>query len=160
MEQKIVCLSRVWDSTQKAEKNGYVPLVQQTISVESKQEKIFVRFPKDPDRDYSVSNAEIKIRKALYNKDCYGADYNKPFYKLITSADFYFSDINLAIFVDGEQVHKDKEFSDKDKRDLVAKLHGCTIRSYSYKDPITKKRLAEIVDLIVDDVEGLRKMQK
>ena len=116
-----------------------------------------MRFPRDPDRDYSISNAEIKIRRALWDRKCWGADYNKPFYKLITSADFYFSDINLAIFIDGEQIHRNKEFEDKDKRDRVAKLYGCTVRAYSYKAPITKKRLAEIVDLIVDDAEGFRK---
>ena len=117
-------------------------------------------FPKQPDRDYSISNAELEIRQKLWDKDIWGADYNRPFYKLITSADIYFSDINLAIFIDGEQVHRDKEFEDKDKRDLVAKLHGCTIRSHSYKAPITKKRLAEIVEAIVDDVVGLRRMNK
>jgi len=116
-----------------------------------------LNFPKDPDRDYSVSNAEMKIRQALYDNDCYGAEYNYNFYKLITSADLYFPDIKLAVFIDGEQVHRNKEFSDMDKRDLVKKLYGTTNRVYSYKAPITKKRLAEIVDTIVDDCKGLRK---
>ena len=110
-----------------------------------------------PDRDQSVSNAEMKIRDALWNREVYGVTTQHKFYKLITSADFYFSDINLAVFIDGEQVHKDKEFADQYKRDLVAKLYGCKIRVCSYKYPITKKRLSEIVDLIADDVEGYRK---
>ena len=117
-------------------------------------------FPKDPDRDYSISNAEIDIRNELWRQECYGYEIQKKFYKLITSADIYFADINLAIFIDGEQVHRNKEFEDKDNRDLVEKLYGCTIRPYSYKAPITKKRLREIVASIKDDVIGLRKMQK
>ena len=69
-------------------------------------------FPKDPDRDYSISNAEISIATALWDKEVYGLQQQKMFYQLITTADFYFSDINLAIFIDGEQVHKDKALED------------------------------------------------
>jgi len=118
-------------------------------------------FPRQPDRDYSISNAELAIRTGLWDKDIYGADYNYPFYKLVTSADFYFEDVKLAIFIDGEQVHRNKEFEDEEKRALIkGSPYGCIVRSYSYKAPITKKRLKEIVDAIVDDVTGLRRMNK
>ena len=115
-------------------------------------------FPKQPDRDYSISNAEIAIRIALTNKGLQPY-IQQPFYKLITIADFYFPDVNLAIFIDGEQIHQNKELQDSSKRDFV-RSQGCTVREISYKYPLTKKRLAEIVYQIVDDVTGLRKMRR
>ena len=116
-------------------------------------------FPKDPDRDYSISNAEIEIIQTLYNQDCYGHETQKKFYKLITSADIYFDDIKLAIFIDGEQIHRDKEFEDQDKRDFV-RSRGCIVREYSYHYPLSVKRKQEIVASIKDDVVGLRKMKR
>ena len=115
-------------------------------------------FPRQPDRDYSISNAEMDIRIALTNKGLQPY-IQQPFYKLITVADFYFPDVNLAVFIDGEQIHQNKELQDSSKRDFV-RSQGCTVRVYTYKSPLTKKRLAEIVSQIVDDVTGLRKMMK
>ena len=116
-------------------------------------------FPKDPDRDYSISNAEEDIMWTLSGYDLGIIETQKKFYKLITVADFYFPDVNLAIFIDGEQIHQNKELQDSSKRDFV-RSQGCTVREISYKSPLTKKRLAEIVYQIVDDVTGLRKMRR
>ena len=116
-------------------------------------------FPKDPDRDYSLSNAEIAISSELWKREIYGVESQKKFWKLITVADFYIADVNLAVFIDGEQVHQNKELQDSSKRDFV-RSQGCTVRVYTYKAPLTKKRLTEIVDQIVDDVIGLRKMRQ
>jgi len=116
-------------------------------------------FPKDPTIDYSISNAEIEIQKELYNKGLESFYCQKQFYKLVTVADFYFPDVNLAVFIDGEQVHQNKEIQDSSKRDFV-RSQGCTVREISYKAPLTKKRLAQIVDQIVDDVIGLRRMRR
>ena len=122
------------------------------------QEWATMNFPKDPTRDYSISNAEIDIQIALNTKG-YGPYTQFPFTKTVTVADFFFPNEKLAVFIDGEHVHRNKELEDEDKRDFVRR-QGCTVRSYSYKSPITKKRLKEIVDAIIDDVTGLRRMNK
>lgn len=103
-----------------------------------------------------VSNAELKIQASLNNRGFFPGT-QKEFKKLITSADFVFEDIRLAIFIDGEQVHRDHEESDADKRDFVRK-QGYKVRSFSYKAPITKTRLKEIVETIIDDVKGYRRL--
>lgn len=115
-------------------------------------------FPKDPTRDYSTSNAENEIRDELAIKG-YMPETQHRFYKLVTSADFWYPNIRLAIFLDGEQVHKDKEFEDMDKRDFV-RSRGCTVRVFSYHAPMSQKRKKEIIAKIIDDYEGLRKMRK
>jgi len=114
----------------------------------------------DPDTDYTVSNAELKIQAEIYNKECWGMTTQKRFCLLTTTADFYFSDINLAVYIDGEQSHKNRQERDTELRRLLKKRHGCKIRSYSYKTPITKKRLKEIVEDIVDNVVGYRRDSK
>ena len=112
----------------------------------------------DPAKDYTISNAEIKLHSAL-NKNNLFPFPQKQFCLLQTVPDFYFSDVNLAVFLDGEQIHRNQEERDLELRDLLKKRYGCTVRSYSYKAPITKKRLAEIVEAITDDVLGLRRLQ-
>ena len=113
----------------------------------------------DPTKDYTVSNAEIRLAREFHKKYVRGWESQKRFCLLQTVPDFYFSDVNLAIFLDGEQIHRNHEERDLELRDLLKKRYGCTVRSYSYKAPITKKRLAEIVEAITDDVLGLRRLQ-
>jgi len=115
----------------------------------------------DPAKDYTISAAEIDIQIALHKKGENSFHCQKTFYKLITVADFYFADVNLAVFIDGEQVHKNKELEDEDKRVMIkGSPYRCIVRSYGYKAPITKARLTEIVDAIIDDVVGLRKLKQ
>ncbi len=115
----------------------------------------------DPAQDYSVSNAEIKIFSELCVSEVglQPIETQKEFCLLSTKPDFYFPDVNLAVYIDGEQIHQKREAKDTELRRLLKKRFGCTVRSYSYKAPITKKRLSEIVDAIRDDVEGLRRMR-
>jgi len=114
----------------------------------------------DPAQDYSVSNAEIKIfSKLSHDETIPHVITQKEFCLLSTKPDFYFPDVNLAVYIDGEQVHQKRETKDLELRRLLKKRHGCTVRSYSYKAPITKKRLGEIVSAIRDDAQGLRRMR-
>jgi len=113
----------------------------------------------DPAQDISVSHAEIKIwSKLSHDETIPDILTQKEFCLLSTKPDFYFPTVNLAVYIDGEQVHKNREEKDEELRRLLAKRHSCTVRSYSYKAPITEKRLSEIVDAIRDDVLGLRRM--
>ena len=111
-------------------------------------------FPKDPTRDYSVSNAEMDIQAAL-NKHGLFPDTQHPFYKLITKADFYFPQVNMAVFIDGEQIHAKREFKDEEI-DYQLRNRGVFVRRHTYKAPITQKRLKEIVAHIIDDLEGCK----
>ena len=114
----------------------------------------------DPAQDYSVSNAEIKIcNKLKHDERCLSMLTQKEFCLLSTKPDFYFPDVNLAVYIDGEQIHRKREAKDLELRELLKKRYGCTVRSFSYRAPITKKRLAEIVSEIRDDVLGLRRMR-
>ena len=111
----------------------------------------------DPNSDFSVSAAELSLACKLAETGHMRFKTQKPFCLLSTKPDFYFDDVNLAVYLDGEQIHKNRVEKDFELRRLLSKRYGCIIRVYSYKAPITKKRLQEITDLIVDDVEGLRR---
>ena len=117
-------------------------------------------FRREPDRDYSVSNAELEIQARLSQEKVMGWQSQHEFCLQSKTVDFYFPHLNLVVEIDGEQVHRNKEMKDQELRRLLKKRYGCTIRSYTYKAPLTKARLGEIVALIKDDVTGLRKMQK
>ena len=112
----------------------------------------------DPNTNYTVSNAEIAIQKELYVQECWGSETQKPFCLQSTTPDFYFSDINLAIYIDGAQIHQKREEKDEELRRLLKKRHGCKILSYTYKAPLTKKRRDDIVADIIDNVTGYRKL--
>jgi len=104
----------------------------------------------------SVSNAELQIAEALGENEEYSWISQKPFCLLFTMPDFYFADINLAVYIDGEQVHK-HEKKDEELRRLLTKRHGCKILVYRYHAPLTKTRKAEIVADILDNVKGYRR---
>jgi hypothetical protein len=106
-----------------------------------------------------VSKAELEIQAAL-GKEMLFPLTQHPFCLQQTKPDFYFPGVNLAIYIDGQQVHQKREAKDEELRRLLEKRHGCIVRSYSYKAPLTKKRLREIVEHIIDDYEGLRKMKR
>jgi len=105
-----------------------------------------------------VSAAETAILQRLNSEGVFPLT-QQPFCLRHTTPDLFFPDINLAVYIDGEQVHRNKEQKDEELRRLLSKRHGCTVRSYSYKSPITKKRLQEIIDQIINDVDGLRRMK-
>ena len=106
-----------------------------------------------------VSAAEIAIHQRLNRKGLFPMT-QKPFCLQQTIPDFFFPGVNLAIYIDGEQVHRNKEEKDQELRRLLNKRYGCKIRSYRYKAPITKAKLQKIVATIIDDVEGFRKDQQ
>jgi len=113
----------------------------------------------NPDRDYTQSAAELSLACKLAEAGCMRFETQKQFCLQHTTPDFYFSDVNLAVYLDGEQVHKNQETKDTELRRLLNKRYGCTIRAVTYKAPITKKRLQEITDQIIDDVTGLMRMK-
>ena len=59
------------------------------------------------DRNLAISVAECRIACKLVEMGITCYERQKPFSKLITTADFYFPDVNLAVFIDGEQIFRD-----------------------------------------------------
>ena len=112
------------------------------------------------DHDITQSAAEIALYIRLLENGLSRMETQKPFHLLTTKPDFYFSDVNLAVYLDGEQIHKNRTEKDTRLRELLKKRYGCIVRSYSYKAPITKARLQEICDMIMDDYTGLRRLQR
>lgn len=110
-------------------------------------------------RSSAVSNAEFAISGRLQKEGVHFLSQQR-FCLRQTVPDFFFPDVNLAVYIDGEQVHRKREQKDADLRDRLSQLYGCTVRSFSYSAPLSKKRLDEILTQILDDVEGLRKMKK
>jgi len=106
-----------------------------------------------------VSAAETAILQRLNSEGVFPLT-QKPFCLRHTTPDLFFPDINLAIYIDGEQVHLNKEERDMELRRLLKKRHGCKVRSYTYKAPITKAKLEEIVGSILDNVKGYRRDMK
>jgi len=103
-----------------------------------------------------VSAAETAILQRLNSESVFPMT-QKPFCLQSTTPDFFFPNINLAVYIDGDVVHRNREEKDVELRRLLKKRHGCKILSYTYKAPITKARLAEIVANIVDNIKGYRR---
>jgi len=110
-------------------------------------------------RSSRVSKAEIEIMQELQKHSLHFMT-QQEFCLQSTTPDFFFPDVNMAVYLDGEQVHRNKEERDMELRRLLKKRHGCKVRSYTYKAPITKAKLEEIVGSIIDNVKGYRRDMK
>ena len=116
-------------------------------------------FPRDPDRDYSISNMEMRIQARL-NKAGYYPLTQYEFCLQKKSVDGYFPSENFVYEIDGDVIHRNRELKDKDLRDRVKVVSGCDLREYSYKYPGSIKREKEITAEIIDNIIGLRKMRQ
>lgn len=114
--------------------------------------KDFIRKRSSP-----VSNAEHKIVAELLQRGERMLLTQQEFCLLSTKPDIFFPDINLAVYIDGDVVHLDRQDKDAELRRLLKKRYGCKIRVLSYKAPLTKARQKEIVDTIIDDCIGYRR---
>ena len=112
----------------------------------------------DPTKDYSISKMEQMIQSRL-NKRGYFPISQYEFVLQKKSVDFYFVNENFVIEIDGEQIHLNREHKDKELRDRIKSITGCTLREYDYCAPPTKTRADEITEEIIDNVLGLRRLQ-
>ena len=116
-------------------------------------------FPRQPDRDYSISNAEIRLRDMLTSSG-YQPQTDKRFCLQETWPDFYYYGVNLAIYLDGPpHLKQHRELKDIELRDKLKRIHSCTVREYPYKKN-TLKEIVPIHDSIINNIVGLRKMMK
>lgn len=94
------------------------------------------------------SRMEEDVFDAL-NREGFFPETDKHFCLLSTIPDFYFADKRLAVYLDGEAVHKNREERDSELRRLLTKRHGLQVLTIPYKRR-TKKRRKEIVAEIVE----------
>ena len=116
-------------------------------------------FPRDPDRDYSVSNMEMRIQQRLNNEGFY-LETQHTFVLQTKTVDFFDAQTNFVAEIDGEQIHANRKEKDDELRGLIKKRYGVTLREYSYHSPGTVAREKEITAEIIDNVVGLRKVRR
>jgi len=103
-----------------------------------------------------VANAEVLLAVELNRRGIYSfiTQYHFMFIPQIdgvcgTVIDLYFLHRGLAVYLDGEAVHKGLI---QEQRDLLInqalRRRGIRVRRFRYHAPITKKRLMEIADEI------------
>ena len=92
------------------------------------------------------SRMEFEVLEDL-NRAGLFPEMDKKFCVLSTEPDFYFADKNLAIYIDGEQVHRRREERDDYLRQLLAKRHGVTVLTFPYKSRSKRERI-KIVEQI------------
>ena len=92
------------------------------------------------------SRIEMDILEQLNHAGLF-PETDKHFCVLSTTPDFYFADKRLAVYVDGEQVHRNREERDDYLRQLLAKRHGVTVLTFPYKRR-SKKAMRKIVEQI------------
>jgi len=112
----------------------------------------------------SVSNAEIELLKELQRRDLTRhLETQKPFEFIWqvegvhgTTIDFYWNHpFNYAVFLDGP-VHMKYLHERRDLLiDRALMRRGITVDRFSYKPPITKKRLKEIADQIEETLRSM-----
>jgi len=97
-----------------------------------------------------VSKMEEAVLLALHEKG-FHVESQKDFCVKSTRADFYLPQHNLAIFLDGEQVHKDPE-KDQQLRELLTKRHKIQVLTLTYPS-FTKTAQDQILADIITATE-------
>ena len=95
---------------------------------------------------------EHAARLALAGKG-FHAETDRMFCLLSTTPDLYFPQYNLAIYLDGEAVHRKRQEKDEYLRDLLVKRYGFRVLSITYSR-YSKAQLDEIVKQIIQGCEA------
>lgn len=97
------------------------------------------------------SKIEWEILEDLAKEDLHPM-MDKSFCVLSTTPDFYFPNERLAVYVDGEKVHLNRQDKDEWLRELLAKRHGVKVLSIPYKR-FSKRKSREIVEKIKEALQ-------
>ena len=96
----------------------------------------------------SVSNAEIEIFKGLSQRGLtLGMVTQKPIILKATIPDFMWAEKRKVVYLDGEQVHRDKQEWDEEVQ-VKLENYGWQVLRVSYYAPLTKERTCEILNQI------------
>lgn len=98
-----------------------------------------------------TSHMEEAVRIALTVKG-YHAETDRMFCLLSSTPDFYFHKYNLAVYLDGEKVHRKRQEKDRYLRELLVKRYGFRVLSLTY-NRYSKAQLNEIVQQIIQSCE-------
>jgi len=81
---------------------------------------------------------------------------NHEFCVVHTKPDFYFPQVNLGVYLDGEKVHMKREGKDERLRELLQKRHGIKSIAIVYKDnsKVTEDEIFKQILSAVSDVAG------
>lgn len=102
-----------------------------------------------------VSNAERALTAELGKRGyTLGRQFRTQEQFLLTSADFYFPEQRVAVFLDGPH-HLKPKFEKRDElHSQVLGSRGISVLRFSYKPPLSKSQLREIADAIQECVIG------
>lgn len=97
-----------------------------------------------------VSNAEITIFEGLSRRQLTsGLRTQQDIILKKTKPDFSWFEKRKAVYIDGEQVHQQKQEYDEEIQTLLER-HGWDVLRISYHAPLSEKRLEEILDEIAE----------
>lgn len=104
----------------------------------------------------SVSDAEIRLRKKLTEKQLTkGLKTDSMVVLRFTVPDFQWNFKKLAVYLDGEQVHKGKKLERDEEIDFMLERLGWTVLRFRYKAPISEQKLEEITSKIEEQLACL-----
>ncbi len=139
-----------WFHYQERAKNGQVPKVLQLQKpVESWTQRTAQMSPQH-------SKMEETMLLALQVNGIHNIVQDRQFCLLNTTPDFYFPQANLAVYIDGEEVHGAKQ-QDRDEqlREMLTKQHDIRVLSVSYSGN-SKGEVDRVLNTIL---EGLQKTE-
>ncbi len=106
-----------------------------------------------------MSNLEIELLGLLNNRGFFPmTDIEIPL--VSTTPDFLFLDERAAFYLDGDITHKNREQKDNELREMLRKRKNFKVFSYEYHAPASKSRRLEILNDIIDNVMGLRRLHQ
>jgi len=79
------------------------------------------------------SKMETTLQELLVAKGVKPIVTDRSFTLVSTTPDFYFPSHNLAVYVDGAEVHAGKEERDERLREMLGKRHGLKVLSLTYE---------------------------
>ena len=94
------------------------------------------------------SRMEMEILFMLHEKGLCPMT-NEDFCIQSTIPDFWFPSRRLAVYLDGEKVHRKRQDKDAYLRELLAKRHGVKVLSITYKGN-SKREKSRVLKLIVE----------
>ena len=103
-------------------------------------------------RHPEVSQMEEYLRVAFTEKHV-PFETDQKYCVLSVKPDFVFRQANLAVFIDGEYVHKNRRSRDAYLRDLFVKRHHMRVLELTFPDN-TQKSKDEILQKVLDEVNG------
>ena len=122
---------------------GQLKTKKKTLALDKWEHRERERHPK-------VSKMEEFVRVVLTEK---GVPFktDEDYCVQVTRPDFVFPDANLAVYLDGERVHRNSEGRDNFLRHKLAQRHGFRILAVTYPDTTQKSKdevLAQIMEAI------------